>query len=824
MKRMLVSSKTTRILASNSGLPNKTAFMKKMRHLLICLCFLAMGNAFAQDPSSLRGLSQEDQQKALEVLTRSGAPVIRNEPTLQLPQNGTLPQFGSRTEAPLGPTQREKDPPTEFQRFISATTGQALPIFGQQFFQTVPSTFTPLQDVAVPANYTVGPGDELRVRAWGQIDVDYKATVDRTGQIYIPKIGTIQVSGVRYENLEAHVKGAINRIYQNFEVAVTLGKLRSIQVFVVGEARVPGTYTISSLSTLVNALFASGGPLPIGSMRRIQLKRNNAVVSEFDLYELLLKGDKSKDVSLQTGDVIYIPPVNAFVAIQGSVNVPAIYELKNKSDLGELISLAGGLSATAENRRVTIERIQDKKIRTVEQVQLSPEGLATPLVDGDLVTVFALSARFENAVTLRGNVSRPGRYPWHPGLRISDVLPDRQSLITRDYWRLQNDAQEDETKGVQTKAEIQDQLGQSKEATGEAKESQKQKGTQSPSPQVYGSQGNVGQGTAVEQQRLLVSRKTAEINWDYALVERFDVEKLTTSLLPFNLGKAILEHDTNEDLILQPGDVITIFSQDDLKVPIGKQSRFVRLEGEFKNAGVYKALPGETLRQLVNRVGGFTDHAYLFGAGFTRESTRIEQQKKLDEYTNRLESEMKRFLATRALELSVSEQSAVASQVQGEASLVSRLRGIRADGRVVLGLKPSDKSPDDLPDLVLEDGDTFVMPYVPATVRVIGAVNNSSDYIYRKGSRVSDYLRMAGGTRKGADRKGLYVLRADGSVRGNGGAWLSGDVAGLTVMPGDTVIVPEAFNIPLVRGLREWTQILSQLTISAASVAILAGR
>ncbi|MDP1718551.1 MAG: polysaccharide biosynthesis/export family protein, partial [Burkholderiales bacterium] len=207
----------------------------------------------------------------------------------------------------------------QFQDFVAQSTGLVLPLFGYNLFQGAPSTFAPVDRIPVTSDYVIGPGDSIVIQAWGQIDVQYTAVVDRNGQINIPKVGTLSVAGLRFQDLHGFLKTAIGRNFRNFELNVTMGELRSIQVFVVGQAARPGEYTVSSLSTLVNALFASGGPSAKGSMRRIQLKRGTQIVAEFDMYDLLVNGDKSKDARLLPGDVIYIPPVGQLAALSGSV-------------------------------------------------------------------------------------------------------------------------------------------------------------------------------------------------------------------------------------------------------------------------------------------------------------------------------------------------------------------------------------------------------------------------------------------------------------------------------------------------------------------------
>jgi polysaccharide export outer membrane protein len=306
----------------------------------------------------------------------------------------------------------QPEPQTEFQQYVFASTGHKLTMFGQDLFRGVPSTFAPVDRVPVTSEYVIGPGDEIMLRGWGQIDIDYHAVVDRVGNLFIPKVGNVNVSGVKYRELQPLLKSAIGRVFRDFDLNVTLGQLRSIQVFVVGQAKRPGSYTVSSLSTLVNAVFASGGPSAKGSMRRIQLKRGSQAVTEFDLYDLFINGDKSKDAQLLPGDVIYIPPVGPTVAMTGSVNVPAIYEIKPRTTLGDLVQLSGGLTSTASGQKATVERIKDRSVRAIEEFTLDDSGFDRVLQDGDLVTLRALSARFDNAITIRGNVAAPGRYPW----------------------------------------------------------------------------------------------------------------------------------------------------------------------------------------------------------------------------------------------------------------------------------------------------------------------------------------------------------------------------------------------------------------------------
>lgn len=775
---------------------------------LVLASFVLLVPALAQQdggiPSLLGGVGAAA-QGASGVTPPSQIPTITNANTInpanppRVLQLATDPGLPSRATTlapapkPVVPAERH-----EFQEFVEQSLGRELPLFGFSLFQNVPSTFAPLERVPVTADYIIGPGDEIVITAWGQVDIDYRATVERNGAISIPRVGNVNVSGMRYQDLEAHLKRAISRVFTNFDLRVTMGQLKSIQIFVVGQALRPGAYTVSSLSTLINALFAAGGPSAKGSMRSIQLKRGDKLITELDMYDLLLSGDKSKDVRLLPGDVIHIPPVGQLAAIAGSVTVPAVYELRGRSKLADLIALAGGLTVTASGQKVSVERIVDRKTRKVEDFNLDTSGLDKLLQDGDLVKVGSVSPRFDNAVTVRGNVAGPARHPWRIGIRVKDVIPDRSALIVPDYWVKRNAA---------VRVDV---------AVYEKDEARAREAAQT-----------VGRAQGVGQDRLRtdVRRSLPEVNWDYAVVERLNLIDLTTALIPFNLGKAVLDGDPTQNIQLQPGDVITVFSKDDIQVQFAKQSLFVRLEGEVAVSGVYQVKPGETLRQLLTRVGGLTPNAYVFGAEFERESTRIIQQKRLDEAVDRMEQEVQRTAAGKAV-ISKEDADIAKSVAEGQLSLVQRLRKVRATGRIVLELPPERRGAlASLPDLRLEDGDRFFVPAEPSTISVVGTVYNANAFIYRSDKRLNDYLSQAGGSTKDADNSGVYLIRADGTVvskRQSGN--LFGGLERERLMPGDTIVVPENLDrFRLSKELKDWSQVFYQFALGVAGIKVLKG-
>jgi protein involved in polysaccharide export with SLBB domain len=788
------------------------------------------------------------------------------------------------------------EPTTEFQNFVISTTGQSLPIFGAQLFSFVPSTFSPLDMAPVPLDYVIGPGDELRIRVWGQLNFQSNLRVDRSGDVFIPQVGPVHVAGMPFSELDGHLRAAVGRVYHNFDLTADVGQIRAIQVYLSGQARRPGVYTVSSLSTLVDALFASGGPSVQGSMRRIELRRGSSIVTKFDLYDLLIHGDKSKDVKLQSGDVIFIPSVGPQAAVTGSVRDPAIYELVAGESLSVLLDNAGGVSTVASGARVSIERIEDHSTRQAMEVAYDAPGLATPVADGDMVRVYSIIPKYQKTVTLRGNTANPGRFAWHPGMHISDLIPDKDSLITRNYWwrraRLGLPAPEEVDLPTPTILQFnqrqypyglpftvegqpvfRQQYPSSNSYPGQAA-SQNQYQSQNPfqtqnserdlypgmsqdsslnpeqalfpdqnsafnqnsggnEPREGGSSLAAAESSAYRNGapsglRTVIRKLAPEIDWDYAVIERMDPGTLKQIVVPFDLGKLILQRDASQDLELQPGDVVSIFSQSDFHVPLARQNKQITLDGEFVHAGVYTAEDGESLRHLIERAGGLTTSAYLYGSEFTRESTRAVQQARIDQYVQNLGMQIERSnLALSASAVSQpSDLASGAAAQSNEKDLLASLRQIRATGRIVLNFAPDTEGTTRIPELPLEDGDFFLVPPVPASINVVGAVYDQNSFLYVRGAKVGMFLRNAGGADRDGDYKHEFVIRANGDVvsrerRKN--LWTGNDdFINLPMHPGDTIVVPEkTFRPSALRAVIDWSQLFSQFALGAAALSVL---
>ena len=807
----------------------------------------------------------------------SSVPIMRT-PVLTNPYGLNTDQF-QPAAPPLNPSQMRqvKTPPypeTEFEQMVADSVGRPLPLFGQSLFVQAPSTFSPVDFMQVPTDYVIGPGDELQIKVWGQVQASLRVIVDRSGQIYIPQVGQVSVAGLHYGDLEEHLRREVSKDFKNFNLTANIGRLHSIQVVVVGDARYPGTYTISSLSTLVNAIFTSGGPTPQGSLRHIQVRRAGATITDFDFYDLLIKGDKSKDVRLQPGDVLYIPHVGPLVAVAGSVNSPAIYEIKDGSTLNDLIEIAGDLSTVADTNRITVDRFVDHQARKTLEFPYDAESRALPLRDGDIVRVYSIVPRFIDTVTLRGNVANPGRYPWKPGMRIRDLIPDAQALLTRRYWRnraaivngmaTQYPIQPRPRLNNQTNGQQQPQAGNgnlqgwngptsgtsstgnynsmqelppgtdSSDLAGEALYAETEQNAANDQSKNGNQNGTAGQPTAatplgtanpniVRDLAEDVRRYAPEINWDYAIIQRVNPEDLSSKLLWMSPRKAILERDEASNLELQPGDIVTIFSQRDISVPTIDRSQYVIVEGEVKRPGVYKLETNETMRSVLLRAGGLTADAYIYGTQFTRESARVDQQKSLDELARVMEVQIRQT----AVAVAASTQAGDLPQMQtAEQGIIDQLKSARASGRVALPVRPKDKSIDDFPDMIMEDRDRLTIPHTPATVAVVGDVYNPGSFIFEPRNTAGAYLEIAGKGKPQSDLRHAFVLRANGVVvaaNNVNGVFRGDKFDHVHLYPGDQIVVP--YKLPtgaFVRGLRDWTQISSQLALTAAALAIVA--
>ena len=844
----------------------------------------------------------------------------------------------------------------EFQRFVFSATGQALPLYGYELFAK-PTAFAPAQAAPVPAGYVLGTGDEVVVQVNGLAEINEKFVIDRDGRVNLPKVGPLNLAGVALSDAEKVMAAHIGKVYRNFTVSVTLGRLRSIEVFVVGQARKPGKYVISSMSGLVNALLETGGPGSNGSMRAIQLRRAGKTVATLDLYAFLSQGDNSADVQLLTGDIIYIPPAGARAAVLGTINAPAIYELRSNETIAQVLALSGGLPTLAAPQKAQLERVDANRdiARYVEDFALDAAGQKQVLKSGDILTVFQISPQIANVVTVQGNVAAPLRYTYRPGMRVADLLGDKRLLIPGSYWtdvnlgartssystpevnldyatiqrldpvalrtktiafNLAKAVAQDPSENLELLsgdivtvyaadepgAETDNSVTLTGDLVGGTKRFVWREGFTIkdiiPSTQwlvdYYGywqraaklgrKRDNARQQTASDGtkpaaklqtsglrdsgagDRLLAANKTElagedtfgdaelrgakgqakpqlrdaagasdaqelqsgalrsfgqEINWNYAQVLRRVPATLQTKSITFNLGRAVIDGQAADNIKLEAGDQVALFTTAQVAVPTEKRSQMVTLTGEVAVPGKYQLQPGDTLPELIKRAGGLGKYAFAYGTVFTRESTRTQQQENLNKSVRRMRAQVDAQIAALAQNATDAEKAAtVQAQIAGQQQLLKRMEEIKATGRVALDL---DSDRPELPPIALEDGDVITVPQRPSFVGVFGEVYSESALIYKPQLTVADYLDKAGATRD-ADVDNLIVVRADGTVEGAGkrsALWSSG-IQGKKLNPGDSVFVPSAVDRRtayslFIQGAKDWTSLIYQFALGAAA-------
>jgi len=519
-------------------------------------------------------------------------------------------------------------------------------------------------------------------------------------------------------------------------------------------------------------------------------------------------------------------PVGPRVALNGDLDNAAIFELKEAQvPVAELLRYAGGATVLANPNRAIVERIdpsQPRAARFVEEFKLDAAGLQKPLRDGDVVTLLAISPAFANAVTLKGHVAQPLRYAYFAGMRISDLIPSPEALISPDFYRRKNllvqVVEEDST----------DDLSESKTVAANARgERESAKRSASPGRKSGQSSESTEALTTVERAKKTPTALFDDVNWDYAVIERMNPKDLSTEVIPFNLGKVVLQGDPANNIALMPGDVVSVFSQKDFRVPVARQNRLVSLEGEVLTPGVYQLLPGETLRQLIVRAGGFTPQAYVFGLEFSREETRQRQRENLAAAIVRLEAlsatQAAREAANRRDEVTADRGAAV-SNAATQAQL-ARLAKVQPNGRIALELSPDANSIESLPDLPLDNADRILVPPRPGFVTVVGAVVNNNAFLWRAGRTAGDYLRIAGPD-EAANLANLFILRADGTVNSasdSRGFFGNSSVEAQTMQPGDALVVPnqldfETWGRAFTRNAKDWTQILANFGLGIAAL------
>jgi polysaccharide export outer membrane protein len=525
-------------------------------------------------------------------------------------------------EKPAVEAPKPAQPAEEFFKKNPPPESPVLEIFGRNLFTAAPSTFAPIVTLPVSNDYVIGPGDELKILMWGRLDSSLSLEVNNEGVINFPKVGPLIVAGLTFGEVKDLIRVKAEAM-TGVNVTVSMGRLRTIQVFVLGEVKSPGVYTVSSLSTAVNALLASGGPTPLGSLRKIELKRQGKSVTSLDLYDLLLKGDTSGDVRLMPGDTIFIPQCGPMVSVSGNVKRPAIYEMKDDRNLQNAIILAGGLKPQAYNQRIQIERAFENRVQIV--LDISSDELqqkkSVPLFDGDLIRVFHIPSRLENAVYLYGNVIRPGEYAYRPGLRVLDILPDIKSVDLDTYFgyalikRYHREVSKAELLPFDLgKLILSKDMSQnlSLRPRDEIYVFNKEMFQELEHASVQGEVRRPGnypiEDMKVKDIIFKAGNLTKDAYLDLGHLYRTDPKTKEITMIPFSVAK-VIEGDPQDNFTLKDRDLVVILSQWDY---VDKYTVSVR--GKVNRPGDYPYAKNMTVRDLILVGGNVMESAYL-GAG-----------------------------------------------------------------------------------------------------------------------------------------------------------------------------------------------------------------
>ncbi len=791
-----------------------------------------------------------------------------------------------------------------------------LKAFGYDLFSGEPKTFAPTSYAPVPSSYIMGVGDTIKVQLFGKENRTYDLTIDREGKVVIPDLGELTVAGLSYTLMQDLIQNQVKQRLIGFKAAVSMGELRSIQVFIAGEAYKPGSYTVSSLSTISQALYVAGGVSDIASLRSIRLMRAGEVIADFDLYDLLLKGDASDDRILQSGDVVFIPARGDMVTVKGQVKRPALYELKGDETLEDALHFAGGSEDDAYLASAQLERIVRGQ-RVISTVDLTSNAeLGKALKGGDVLTLRQVSESLNNSLLLVGAVTRPGHYEWKPGIRINDILLDsRQDLLEqadlgyglvvretgakRDLSLYQFNVAE-AISGVegenlqlqerdqivifsryQTKAEEQQQLSRftltEQERQAEEREKLlneyrqaflrdlvKEKGvkTTEESTQELASATRLF-GTPDADDDTIAEEKLAQYSRDKLLepiMLRIKQERSTAGTAPlvYVAGEVnhpgvypLVENATASRLVEAAGGVkdsaylkraeitrfrfgedsgqteyLTVSLKDVLSgqadIPVQGRDRLnvlsipewqstyeVTLRGEVRFPGTYAIKRGETLTQLIERAGGFTDHAFIEGAVFTRQEIRERERERKQALAQELQKEIAGNMMTGTGDSMVSY-----SEMR---TLLADLLSAEPVGRLIMDL-PKLLSANGANDIQLKDGDTLHVPSMSDSISIMGEVQMSTSYRFDPELSVSEYIARSGGTREKADEERIYIVKADGSIElhKGGSSWFSFNNES-KLGPGDTIIVP--MDTTYTEDLELWSQVTTILYNTAVAVA-----
>jgi protein involved in polysaccharide export with SLBB domain len=687
-------------------------------------------------------------------------------------------------------------------------------------------------DLPIGPDYVLGAGDGLTINLWGGISQNFTRVIDREGKIALPEAGSLVVAGLTLQQARSSIESALKQQYHNAQVDVTIGRLRTVRVYVVGDVQRPGAYDVSSLSTPLNAIYEAGGPTSVGSLRIVRHYRGQQLVREVDLYDFFLHGERMDDERLQAGDTLLIPPSGPQVAIFGMVKRPAIYELKGNATLKDVLDNAGGVTVAAALNHITIDRIDPNKQR--ETVSLESSATDTPqatlsqiasfaVKDGDRVHVAAILPYSERAIYVEGHVARPGKLPYRDGMQLTDVIHSYQDLLPEpaakgDIVRLIAPDFHPET----IPFDLADALIGNTSITLQPFDTIRIRGryeVDAPHVVIRGEvlrPGSYALSQDMTPMKLVTmaggyKRDALLTNADLASYTIENGEKVITERTEIPIGSDGFAHAS-----LKSGDILTIHQLSGWN-DIGAS---VILEGEVTYPGSYGLQEGEHLSSVLRRASGLRDTAYAAGAVLIRTQVKELEEKTKVQLINQIESTPAAARVAPSLGNAQEQAQLVQAATQQQAQVLQRLKTQPVSGRLVIHINADINSWANTPaDIEMHTGDVLTVPKRPGFVLVSGQVYNASAITYVPGKEASWYLRRAGGTNDVASRKDIFVIRANGSVIGRrSGEWYNSNVLSTRMDPGDVIVVP----VKIIGGSLFWKNLLAIAQISS-SIAFTAG-
>ncbi|MCK4857982.1 MAG: SLBB domain-containing protein [candidate division Zixibacteria bacterium] len=642
-------------------------------------------------------------------------------------------------------------------------------LFGYSLFARGGTTIEIPQNLALPDNYQLGPGDNIILNLWGRVELEYDLTIDRQGVIFIPKAGEVTLWGLTLAQARERITKKFQSIYSDFKLALSLGRLRSIQVYLFGEVKYPGCYSVNSLATMFSALYLAGGPTTRGSLRCVKLLRTGTETKVVDLYEFLLFGENTAALSLQGGDVIFVEVVGKRVEVSGAVKRPAVYEIRGGETINDIITLAGGVLPSAYLEKVRIDRIRGDDAYEVIDLNLADEGATDrsfAVEDGDRIYLESIHDLTENVIYLEGEFRHTGPYQYRPEMMISqllaeageltlDALHDRIDVLRRDeqgeFSLLTVNPENVLAGGDDLMLQPHDRLIAylREEVLPKRKVS------------IFGLVEGPGEYTFYNGMRISdlvfmagnLRRSAYELRVELARIDEEGRNQLIYASLT----------DPKEDISLQERDRVFI-----REIPGWQEEEIVTIDGAVRFPGKYVITNQmNTLASLIERAGGPTEDAFVEGTIFTRSSIVTDLKRRgVEQIINRAAE--KRYDSTGQI---VIDSSAMVQENSMSNRIVVHVDKILTKGH-------------NGHDLTLTGGDHVYIPEKPAGIQVLGAVPSVSTIAYQSGKKVSYYVKRAGGLLKNADKEHINLIRANGTV-------LSGRSArAKKVSLGDAIFVP----------------------------------